>query len=167
MRRFILTVLSVLAGTLLSFNVFSQTSLGRLNTSQSHPRILLFENEETDLVNSIKADTTWTMLHQAMLKECDRLLNIEPVKRIQIGRRLLDKSREALRRIFMLSYAWRTTKDDRYFNRAEKELLAISGFSDWNPSHFLDVAEMTMAAAIGYDWLYPQLSTEKRTRTIP
>ena len=164
MRPFISTAFSILAGILLSFNVFSQTSLGRLNTSQSHPRILLFENEETVLVNSIKADTTWTMLHQAMLKECDRLLNTEPVKRIQIGRRLLDKSREALRRIFMLSYAWRTTKDDRYFNRAEKELLAISGFSDWNPTHFLDVAEMTMAAAIGYDWLYPQLSIESRNK---
>jgi hypothetical protein len=41
-------------------------------------------------------------------------------------------------------------------------LLKISGFSDWNPSHFLDVAEMTMAAAIGYDWLYNDLSAETK-----
>ncbi|RYY19142.1 MAG: heparinase, partial [Chitinophagaceae bacterium] len=47
--------------------------------------------------------------------------------------------------------------------RAEQELLAISKFSDWNPSHFLDVAEMTMAAAIGYDWLYSELSEESKT----
>jgi hypothetical protein len=164
MRPSIKKTFSVLAVILLTFNAFSQNSPGRLNISQSHPRILLFENEEASLISSIKADTTWTMLHQAMLKECDRLLNLEPVKRIQIGRRLLDKSREALRRLFMLSYAWRTTKDDRYFYRAEKELLAISAFSDWNPSHFLDVAEMTMAVAIGYDWLYPQLSIESRIK---
>jgi hypothetical protein len=67
-----------------------------LNTTQAHPRILLFENEEARLISSIKADTTWMMLHDAMLKECDRILNLEPVKRIQIGRRLLDKSREVL-----------------------------------------------------------------------
>jgi hypothetical protein len=130
--------------------------------SQSHPRILLFEGEEKELIQSIDQDSTWSMLHRAMLKECDRLLAIEPVKRIQIGRRLLDKSREALRRIFMLSYAYRTSRDDRYFKRAEKELLAIAQFSDWNPTHFLDVAEMTMAAAIGYDWLYPNLDAPSR-----
>ncbi|MEY4660164.1 MAG: hypothetical protein RLZZ42_116, partial [Bacteroidota bacterium] len=143
------------AGLLLSFQSFSQISKDQLNISQPHPRILLYEQEEKQLINSIQSDETWNMLHLAMLNECERLLSIEPVKRIQIGRRLLDKSREALRRIFMLSYAWRTTKDDRFFVRAEKELLDISAFSDWNPSHFLDVAEMTMAAAIGYDWLYP------------
>jgi hypothetical protein len=130
--------------------------------SQSHPRILLFEGEEKELIQSIDQDSTWSMLHRALLKECDRLLTIEPVKRIQIGRRLLDKSREALRRIFMLSYAYRTSRDDRYFKRAEKELLAIAQFSDWNPTHFLDVAEMTMAAAIGYDWLYPNLDALSR-----
>jgi hypothetical protein len=28
--------------------------------------------------------------------------------------------------------------------------------------HFLDVAEMTMAVAIGYDWLYDDLSPASR-----
>jgi len=41
-------------------------------------------------------------------------------------------------------------------------LLAISAFSDWNPTHFLDVAEMTMAVAIGYDWLHKDLSPASR-----
>ena len=26
--------------------------------------------------------------------------------------------------------------------------------ASWNPAHFLDVAEMMHAVAIGYDWLY-------------
>ncbi|MEO7766972.1 MAG: heparinase II/III family protein, partial [Ferruginibacter sp.] len=62
----------------------------------------------------------------------------------------------------MFSYAYRTTREPKYLQRAEKELLAISKFSDWNPTHFLDVAEMTMAVAIGYDWLYDQLSQESK-----
>ncbi|MEX1048569.1 MAG: heparinase II/III family protein [Akkermansiaceae bacterium] len=33
---------------------------------------------------------------------------------------------------------------------------------DWNPSHFLDVAEMATAVATGYDWLYPSLTPAQR-----
>lgn len=58
---------------------------------------------------------------------------------------------------FYLSYAFRLTKERKYLERAEKELLKVSKFKDWNPSHFLDVAEMTMGVAIGYDWLHDDL----------
>ncbi len=128
-----------------------------------HPRILMLKGEEASVTKMIKADETWSKLHEAILKECDSLLTVAPVERIQIGRRLLGKSREALRRIFYLSYAWRLTQDRKYLERAEKELQAVSRFSDWNPSHFLDVGEMTMAAAIGYDWLYDDLSEQSRS----
>jgi len=129
-----------------------------LQITQSHPRILLFKGEEANLVSSITKDPVWSMLHNAIIKESDRIITVAPIQRIQIGRRLLDKSREALKRLFYLSYAYRTTNDQKYFIRAESEMLAIAGFSDWNPSHFLDVAEMTMAMSIGYDWLFDQLS---------
>ncbi len=54
------------------------------------------------------------------------------------------------------------TEDERFLKKAEEELVAVSWFSDWNPSHFLDVAEMTMGVAIGYDWLYADLSEHSR-----
>jgi len=127
-----------------------------------HPRILLLKGEERRMVQSIANSATWKKMHEAILKESDNIIALPPVERIQIGRRLLDKSREALRRIFHLSYAWRMTGEQKYFDRCEKEMLAISKFTDWNPSHFLDVGEMTMAVAIGYDWLYPKLSDESK-----
>ncbi len=61
--------------------------------------------------------------------------------------------------------------------RAKREMFTAAGFSDWNPSHFLDVAEMTAALAIGftigsYDYLTPserktirQAIIEKRIET--
>jgi hypothetical protein len=128
----------------------------------AHPRILLLGGEEALIKQSVATNATWKKMHEAILLSCDKLMDQPPVERIQIGRRLLDKSREALRRIFQLSYAWRMTGEEKYFNRCEKEMLAIAKFSDWNPSHFLDVAEMTMAVAIGYDWLYPKLSDESK-----
>jgi len=129
----------------------------------AHPRILMLKGEETSIKKTIGNDKVWMQLEQAILDESDQLLSAPPVERIKIGRRLLDKSREALRRIFFLSYAYRMTGHQKYAKRAEKELLATSAFSDWNPSHFLDVAEMTMAVSIGYDWLYDRLSPQSRS----
>lgn len=143
---------------------FAQTDhIGQVQQMPVHPRILLMKGEEANIKSTISKDAVWATTHKAIIDESDRLIQIPPVQRIQIGRRLLDKSREALRRLFFLSYAYRTTTDKKYFERAEQEMLAIAGFSDWNPSHFLDVAEMTMAVAIGYDWLYNDLSEASKS----
>lgn len=127
-----------------------------------HPRLLLLEGEEQEIQNLINSNETWEKMHSAILGKCDQIMNEPPVERELTGRRLLGISRECLRRVFYLSYAYRMTDAQRFLNRAKEEMLAVSGFSDWNPSHFLDVAEMTMAVAIGYDWLYEELSESTR-----
>ena len=149
---------------LVQLSAFAQTdSLPFMTELIGHPRLLLLAEEEGGIKRTIGADKVWNNLHQAILAESDALLTVAPIERIQIGRRLLDKSREALRRLFYLSYAYRMTQENKYLQRAEKEMLAIAAFSDWNPTHFLDVAEMTMAVSIGYDWCYGQLSDASRT----
>jgi uncharacterized lipoprotein YehR (DUF1307 family) len=150
------------------FLIGSLTACGQKEPSeknesvQSHPKILLLSGEEKAIESTVAADEIWKTTEQFIISECDILIGKPPVERVLIGRRLLDKSREALRRIFYLSYAWRMTSDAKYMERAEQEMLAVSAFSDWNPSHFLDVAEMTMGVAIGYDWLYYELSEDSR-----
>ena len=141
--------------------VFAQQPTKDLG-QMAHPRIMLFQEDEKAVSQMIQNNSQWQKLHEAILTESVAIIDLPPVERIQIGRRLLDKSREALRRIFQLSYAYRMTDEAKYLHRAEKELLTVSNFSDWNPSHFLDVAEMTMAMAIGYDWLYEHLSEDSR-----
>jgi len=127
-----------------------------------HPRILLFEGEEAVIRANINADPTWKKMHEAILVECNKILGRSPVERILTGLRLLSKSRICLQRVFLLSYAYRMTGYEKFLNRAETEMLAAANFMDWNPSHFLDVAEMTMALAIGYDWLYDGLPESSR-----
>ena len=133
-----------------------------VNDIPPHPRILMFAGEEQQIKTNIAAEPAWAKIHQSILEECNRLITVSISERILEGRRLLGVSREALHRVFYLSYAFRMTGESKYAERAEKEMLAISTFSDWNPSHFLDVAEMTMALAIGYDWLYNHLSPASR-----
>ena len=127
-----------------------------------HPRILMFADDEQKIKTNIAADPVWSGIHQSIIDECDKFIAIPVSERIVEGRRLLGVSREVLRRVFYLSYAYRMTGQDKYADRAEKEMLAVSSFSDWNPSHFLDVAEMTIAVSIGYDWLFNKLSPASR-----
>ncbi len=130
--------------------------------NSGHPRILLLEGEEQQIHDLINSDETWKKMHFAILEESNKILGKSELERVMIGRRLLSTSRELLKRVFFLSYSYRMTGDEKFLNKAEKELLAVSGFSDWNPSHFLDVAEMTMGVAIGYDWLFTDLSDNTR-----
>lgn len=132
------------------------------NDNSVHPCILLLKNEEQQIRNLIDSDETWKKMHFAILEESNKILGRSPLERVMIGRRLLSTSRELLRRVFFLSYSYRMTGDEKFLVKAEKELLAVAGFTDWNPSHFLDVAEMTMGVAIGYDWLYSGLSEESK-----
>ena len=96
----------------------------------AHPRLLLLRGEEQGILRDVAADSSRRRIHQAIIAGADELLPLPPVERIKIGRRLLDKSREALRRLFLLSYAARLTGNARYALRAESEMLAIADFSD-------------------------------------
>lgn len=162
MRTFVLA-LWVLLGFSLQNNAWGQTTyVDGTEKVHAHPRLLLFKGEEKKLKRQINQDVVWKSIHQQLLDEATDILDKPVNERIKTGRRLLSISRENLKRIFILSYAYRMTGNKNYAARAEKEMLKAASFSDWNPSHFLDVGEMTMALAIGYDWLYSYLSNENR-----
>lgn len=127
-----------------------------------HPRMLFLKAQEGAVLADVGKDTSLRKIQHTIIKNCDAMLDKPPVADIKIGKRLLDKSRECLRRVFYLAYAYRTTHQKKYLDRAEKEMLAVGAFPDWNPTHFLDVAEMTTALAIGYDWLYNDLPASSR-----
>lgn len=129
----------------------------------SHPRLFLQAGGEGALKKLAAEDPVRAQLHAGLIAEADRMLALAPVERVLIGRRLLDKSRTALSRMLHLGFAWRMTGNRKYSERARAEMVAVAGFSDWNPSHFLDVAEMTAAMGIGYDWFYGAMDEETRT----
>lgn len=129
---------------------------------EPHPRLLLCKGGETEILEGIRKNSSLETIHKRILAQSQKWLTEPPVKHVMEGKRLLAVSREALKRIFYLSYAYRTTKVEDYARRAEQEMLAVCDFTDWNPSHFLDVGEMTMAVAIGYDWLFNQLASDSR-----
>ena len=157
MRRTILLFISILSIVVAKAQGFDYEKIA------THPRLLLTEGKEVAIKKAITNDLALANIHQRILDVCDQTIKEQPVERIKEGKRLLTISRIALKRIFYLSYAYRMTGEERYAARAEQEMIAVSNFEDWNPSHFLDVGEMVMALAIGYDWLNGYLKPETKT----
>lgn len=156
--------------TLFLIVTFLLSSLGMHSIAQTfdydrleaHPRLLMKQGEELNIRKSLEANPEMQRVYNQLVGEADRLMTTPTLTYKKEGRRLLAVSREALKRIFDLSFVYRMTGEEKYWLRAEQEMVSVCSFSDWNPSHFLDVGEMTMAVAIGYDWLYDKLSNETK-----
>lgn len=127
-----------------------------------HPRLIFSDVDKIKVDSLLLIDNDIHNLHNYIIKNSDMMLDLPVLKRKLTGLRMLSVSREALKRIFYLSYSYRVSLEKKYADRALKEIYNICEFDDWNPSHFLDVAEMTMAIAIGYDWLYDQINEDTR-----
>ena len=140
--------------------VMAQVTAG--NRVPDHPRLFLLKGQEQQLKADIDSSRVWTNVHKALIKECDRIINLQPKEQNPKAADQLGVSREYLRRIFLLSYAYRLGGEEKYLEHARRELRHACSFESWNPNHFLDVAEMTMAVAVGYDWLYDKLSGSDR-----
>ena len=62
--------------------------------------------------------------------------------------------------------AFQLSGEERIAKRAYQEMEAVALFPNWYPEHFLDVAEMSYAFAIGYDWLYDYLTIDQRKTVV-
>lgn len=149
--------------------LFALIGAGFISAAQSdlsHPRLFLRSGEEKALLANIRKDTIWHEMHNEIIKEAEVICGLDMLKRKIVGPRMHAISCEALRRILFLSYSYRMTGRKEFAARAEKEMLHLSGFVDYNPSHFLDVSEMGVALSIGYDWLYDYLAPESRSTIL-
>ena len=127
-----------------------------------HPR-MISEESIGKIKMLIQEDELAQQIWKSNLKFTQELFNKKPlVYDKPDGRRLLRVSRAALERVRSLSLSYLILGEKKYAERAWQELSAVASFSDWNPSHFLDCAEMTHAVALGYDWLYNFWSEEQK-----
>lgn len=128
----------------------------------THPRLFVRRADAFEKVRAvIDQKPEWKMLRDWIIRDADAVLKQEPVKRVQEGMRM--KGQHAVEaRVAALAAAYRLTGKPEYAERAKRELLAAAAFENWNPSHFLDTAEMTLGVSLGYDWLYDTLDAGTR-----
>jgi len=120
----------------------------------SHPRLMLTDAGLAELKGLIAKDAVLAKCVDAMLKRADDICRKPVLLYNKRGPRLLHVSRECLKRTTTLGLAFRLTGKQKYADAAKRNLLAVCDFDDWNPSHFLDTAEMSHAVGIGYDWFF-------------
>lgn len=129
--------------------------------ASNHPRLFLRDSDIKAICTQVEGgvNPNLTKLHNSLLKAAKPLVHTVPdlTYNISEGGRLLQTSRKALYRIATSAYAYRITGEDRYLEMADRTIRTVCNFPDWHPAHFLDVAEMAQAVAIGYDWLYNDL----------
>lgn len=128
-----------------------------------HPRLIALDEDVRSVAILFRSHPNGKHWEEQLRRAGELAVTAPPVEHVLIGPRLLSQSRAALERITLLSFLHRLKPDQRYVNRVALEMETACRFSDWNPSHFLDTAEMTAAMAIGYDWLYSDLTTKTRT----
>jgi len=167
MRRFVgaVTILSCCYSTTLAAEQPVTDSSAVLETlEKAHPRLMLKDKDIENLKALHAKDEVLQKCLRDVLEEADQCAGKPMLTYRKIGPRLLSVSRECLHRVYALSLAYRWTGQEKYAQKAAQNMLTVCAFKDWNPSHFLDTAEMSHAVGLGYDWLYSYLDAETREK---
>lgn len=137
--------------------------------SPEHPFVLASKSDFDIIRNEVKNNSfnDYTKaLYNSVIDNADALLDesIYPVLEYTLDEEdsILPISREVINRMIILGYAWQVTGDEKYADRAWKELENVCSYEDWCPSHFLATAEMALAASIGYDWFFDYLNQKQK-----
>ena len=132
------------------------------NLKPRHPRLIISASMLERLRQKLAEDKDAAALLNNLKEKGDAMLKEAPVAQAKSAENnMLEISRLAQKRIVTLAGLYLIEGTQAYLKRAKEEMKAIASMSDWNPAHFLDVAEMTTALALGYDWLYDSLTKEE------
>ncbi len=134
-----------------------------LEKNPSHPRILMDGDRLDKIRILLQSSESFKMWYANVKAKADAAL-IVPVSKYELrdGERLLYVSRDVYANTVYPAFVYLIEGGDEYINRVWSELSAAAEFPDWHPTHFLDTAEMTLAFAICYDWLYDYWDEEQR-----
>ena len=127
-----------------------------------HPRLLATAADFSTLRERCEKNALAKAGKERLVFEADQMLGFPLPSRDQEGQRLLAVSQRVLHRVLTLALAARLTDEKKYARRAIDEMTCVAAYPDWNPSRFLDVAEMTLGVSVGYDWLYDEMTDAER-----
>eukprot|EP00051_Salpingoeca_urceolata_P006403 m.84715 g.84715 ORF g.84715 m.84715 type:complete len:353 (-) comp14817_c0_seq1:1179-2237(-) len=131
-----------------------------------HPRLRVRDDAIVTIKALISNDAEAARYYQALVEYGNTLLSRPLINcsRAGVEHSLLTQARDVLDKAYTLGLLFRINGNQTFAQRAIAEMVHVTGPAcvDWNPSHFLDTAEMTHAVAIGYDWLYQVLTPSQR-----
>ncbi len=165
-----IALVGVIAGTVLVPQHSAEAAVTEVKSvsvsavKTSHPKLLVDASGFADMRSRLSTQPTLGSWYRQLKRTADGMLTAPTVRYDKTGGRLLSVSQTLVDRAYTLAFVYQMTGESRYAERLWSDLEAAGTFPDWNPSHFLDTAEMSHAFAIGYDWLQPYWSNERRTK---
>jgi len=130
-----------------------------------HPRLLFTAEDEVKVRALMTTNPTVTGLTNLLRKDADAQLTKAQLPFVKDNRgTILAISREYVLRLITLSMAYRLFDDEKYLKCVDESLNHLCDYPEWGKSHYLDVAEMTTAVSIAYDWLYNDLPQQTKDR---
>ncbi len=139
------------------------TSLFKARSEGMHPRIFASNDDFARIRKLVETDPYMRTLYARLYTFSLEIL-AEPVLEYEIpdGKRLLSVCNNATKRITWLAMTYQISGERRFAQRAVEEMLNVCSFKDWNPSHYLDTAQMSFGVGLGYDWLYHYMTDAQR-----
>ncbi len=127
------------------------------NLRKSQPRLVLNASLEKNLRKKLKTDPLIQNIYNQIKYNAEtvlewNLITLDIPDNPNSQRNQLGISRNFLYRINMLAMVYRIEKDPKILQRINDEVVAACNFPTWNPRHFLDVGEMSLAIALALDW---------------
>ncbi|RRD94462.1 hypothetical protein EII17_08195 [Clostridiales bacterium COT073_COT-073] len=135
--------------------------LKAFNPGNEHPRLFFRKDSLAALKQKVASDPLAQKWYEDLIKDGNKILK-EPVGKYELpdGRRM-PAAKTARPRIETTALLYLLSGEQKYLDRAVTEIKAMIAFPDWNhQNEFLNTAEMAAGIAIGYDWLYADLSDE-------
>ncbi|GEO19755.1 hypothetical protein CQA01_02890 [Cyclobacterium qasimii] len=132
------------------------------NLRKSQPRLVLNQAIEQNLREKLQTDPFIQHIFQSIKYNAESVLAIDLITvdipdNPRSQQNQLRISRDFLYRINMLGMVYLVEKDPEILQRLNEEVLAACNFPTWNPKHFLDVGEMSLAIALAIDWTAGEL----------
>jgi len=156
---------------------FQPAQPDKLTVRPDRPRLIAPAYKWAALPTLILSDPYLQGWNATIFGNASDYYSLPPVKYFMDGPSgILDNARDVKRRIKAFAYVYRMTNDTKWVDRAFLELQNAAGnissspfgpaVDRWNSAHFLDVAEMTAAFAIAYDWLYDAWTGDRRSAIL-
>ncbi|KAK0533279.1 hypothetical protein OC834_002312 [Tilletia horrida] len=156
------------------------TLSGSLTNLRPHPRLIAPGYQWDCLADRIHNDAYLTVWNATIFQNASAWYSMPPTN-YSIdggfsGSGILDVSRQVQQRVRAWAYAAKVSNDTKWVDRTWRELQVAAANTStyfgqgeptpWNAVHFLDVAEMTAAYALAYDWLYPNWNATQRAYIV-
>ena len=142
-------------------NVPSYSAIQNAVKGKTHP--YLMGNEFEELKSYIQTDKKFNQYFNLLYRNAKQKLKMLDTTDLKT---LTDYANYGEDEIVEFAFIYRITGDEAFADAAKKLILETIAINDWRTSNTIETASVSMVCAIGYDWIYEQLSDYEK-KIIP